>query len=129
MKTIIIESPYRPIFKKCNIPLIGWIYNRYMYNKLLKRNIHYAQMCMQDALLNYNEAPFLSHLLYTHVLNDQIKEDREKGIAAGLEWYNGAYAVVFYVDYGYSDGMKKARQYAKDLNMKFEERRIIKYDN
>lgn len=87
MKKVIIESPFAGD---------------------VKRNIEYAKLCLKDSL-NRGEAPFASHLLYTQVLNDEISEERELGIKAGFEWGNVADLRAFYIDYGISPGMKKAR--------------------
>lgn len=50
-------------------------------------NITYGRMALRDCLLK-GEAPIASHLLYTQsgVLNDDIPEERQLGINAGLEW-------------------------------------------
>lgn len=70
-------------------------------------NTLYAQYCMLDSLLNYNEAPFLSHLLYTQVLDDNIPEERKLGIEAGFVWGEIADYVVVYTDLGLSSGMQQ----------------------
>ena len=86
MKRVIIESPYA-----------GDIDN----------NVSYARLCLKDSLMR-GEAPFASHLLHTQVLDDTIKEEREMGIKAGLEWLRVAELMAVYVDLGISQGMKLA---------------------
>lgn len=51
----------------------------------VKRNILYARMCVRDSL-GRGEAPIASHLLYTQsgILNDNLPEERQWGIDAGL---------------------------------------------
>lgn len=75
----------------------------------IKKNVEYARKCVRDSLLR-NESPIASHLLYTQegILNDNIPEERRKGIEAGLVWQKIADKHVFYVDYGMSEGMKHA---------------------
>lgn len=92
----------------------------------IERNVGYARMCMRDSL-SRGESPIASHLLYTQdgILNDDIPEERQLGIDAGLAWKKVAEKHVFYVDYGYSKGMEYARQYANDNNIPTEERRIL----
>lgn len=72
------------------------------------RNVLYARACLRDCLVNHKEYPFASHLLYTQtgVLDDNIPEERELGITAGLEWVTFAEATVVYTDLGLSGGMK-----------------------
>lgn len=72
-------------------------------------NVLYARRCMADSL-NRNEAPMLSHLLYTQVLDDKIMSQRERGIMAGLAWRTSAEAGIFYLDFGLSDGMRRAHE-------------------
>ena len=81
---------------------------------------------MRDSI-NRGEAPIASHLLYTQegILKDEIPIERELGINAGLAWKEVADIHVFYVDYGYSPGMKYALQYATDNNIKIEERKNL----
>ena len=100
MKKVILESPYAG-----NI----------------KRNVAYAEMCLKDSL-NRGEAPLASHLLYPRVLNDKKKKERRMGIDAGLAWMKCADLHVFYIDFGYSEGMLYAKAHS---NLKIEERRIM----
>jgi len=92
----------------------------------VERNVEYARMCVRDSL-SRGEAPIASHLLYTQdgILDDDIPEERIWGIDAGLAWKEVAEKHIFYVDYGYSNGMKYAKQYATDNNITIEERKIL----
>lgn len=94
------------------------------YAGFVQRNIEYAKACMLDSLKR-GEAPILSHLLYTQVLDDTIPEQRTMGIDAGLAWKCVAEKHVFYIDYGYSSGMKYALEYAKEHQIEMEERTIL----
>lgn len=71
-------------------------------------NIKYARACAHDCLINHNEAPFLSHLLYTQegILDDGVIEERNLGIDAGLAWGVVAEATIVYTDLGISRGMQ-----------------------
>ncbi len=62
MKRICIESPLSGDFAK---------------------NIEYARRCMRY-VLDLGHAPFVSHLLYTQVLDDRDPEQRKRGLEAGL---------------------------------------------
>jgi hypothetical protein len=55
--------------------------------------------------LRRGEAPFLSHLLYPQVLNEDKPEERKQGIEAGLAWGEAAEKTVVYLDRGLTDGM------------------------
>jgi len=82
MTTVILESPYAG-----NLQL----------------HIRYARAAMRDSLLR-GEAPMVSHLLYTQVLDDEDPTDRAMGIAAVLSWK--ADKTVVYTDCGISRGME-----------------------
>jgi hypothetical protein len=87
MKRVVIESPYA-----------GHI----VMNEI------YGELCMHDCLVNHNETPYASHLLYTRkwVLRDDHPEERKLGIDAGFYWREVAEQTNFYVDLGVTDGMK-----------------------
>lgn len=104
MRRVIIESPYA-----------GEI----------EANVVYARAAMRDSL-NRGEAPIASHLLYTQpgILRDEIEEERNWGINAGLAWRDAADAVVFYVDRGWSRGMQFARSVYDDEGKPYEIRTI-----
>ena len=74
----------------------------------IDNNVAYARRCMHDCLQR-GEAPFASHLLYTQsgVLLDEIPEERNLGIEAGLSWGKAAEKSVVYVDLGITTGMKR----------------------
>lgn len=86
MKPVILETPYAGD---------------------VERNLAYARYAMHDCLVNHNESPYASHLLYTqeHVLDDNIPQERELGIRAGFAWRQQSVKTVFYVDLGWSPGM------------------------
>lgn len=107
MKLVIIETPYAGNIKK---------------------NIEYAKMCMRDCLLR-NEAPYASHLLYTlhGILDDDIKEERELGIKAGLEWGRLAEKTIVYTDLGISKGMQQGISAAKKYSREIEYRTLPQY--
>jgi hypothetical protein len=92
----------------------------------IERNIDYARMCVRHSL-SLGEAPIASHLLYTQegILNDDISNERQWGIDAGLAWKKVAEKHVFYVDYGMSNGMKYAKKYASENNIEIEFRTIL----
>ncbi len=91
----------------------------------IERNVNYAKECMRHSL-SLGEAPIASHLLYTQdgILNDEIEAERAQGIAAGLAWLAVADKHVFYIDYGFSNGMQAAMSYAAKFNVPTEFRRI-----
>ena len=85
MRRVILESPYAGD---------------------IERNVAYARACVRDSLLR-GEAPIASHLLYTQpgILDDDVPEERQHGIDAGLAWRAVADASVVYTDFGISKGM------------------------
>jgi hypothetical protein len=68
MRTVAIESPFA-----------GKDAAELAYNR------EYALAAMRDCLAR-GESPYASHLLLTQLLDDEIPEQRELGISAGLEW-------------------------------------------
>jgi len=91
----------------------------------VERNIKYARACVRDSL-SRGEAPIASHLLYTQegILDDDVPEERQWGIDAGLVWKEVAEKHVFYIDYGMSVGMIYAKQNATQNNIPVETRKI-----
>ena len=101
---VIIESPYAgPIAK----------------------HLEYACRCMADSL-SRGEAPFASHLLYTQkgLLDDNIPEEREKGINAGLLWGEAADKTVVYIDHGITAGMIRGIEHAHENGRPVEYRHL-----
>lgn len=87
MRTVIVESPFSG-----RSPLER------------STNIEFARRCIRDALRR-GEAPFASHLLYAHVLDDDRPEDRRLGMAAGLTIGGRLELTAVYMDRGISTGM------------------------
>jgi hypothetical protein len=85
MKLVIVESPYAGD---------------------IEANTEYARRAVRDSLAR-GEAPIASHLLYTQpgVLRDEVPEERQWGIDAGLAWRHVSDGTVVYVDRGISRGM------------------------
>ena len=102
MKRVIVESPYAGDIEK---------------------NIKYARKALADCL-GRGEAPFVSHLLYTQVLDDTIPKERVKGINAGFAWGLTADYVAVYADLGISSGMKKAIIFYENLGIEIKYRKI-----
>lgn len=104
MSLVIIESPYA-----------GEI----------EANVAYARAAMRDSILR-GEHPIASHLLYTQpgILRDEVPEERERGIAAGLAWRRVADKAVFYTDRGWSRGMLAAREIYEREGFPFAERSL-----
>jgi len=95
-----------------------------------KKHILYARCCVRDSLLR-GEHPFASHLLYTQtgVLDDEVTEERQQGIAAGHAWMKAANLVAVYTDYGESGGMLADIAYAEHLKKEVTKRSIGKVDS
>ncbi len=106
MRRIILESPYRGDNRPERI-----------------KNKIYLQECIVDAL-SRNESPFASHQMFTDAINEDVPDQRSWGIHAGYEWWDAAEAIVFYVDRGWSTGMKWAKVRAEAKGRVIEERSI-----
>lgn len=95
---------------------------------ILRANVlNYARACLRDCL-NRDESPIASHLLYTQpgVLDDDVPEERNKGIVAGLAWLDVADASVVYTDLGISKGMQEGIRTAQEKNKIIEYRKLPK---
>ena len=86
MRLVILESPYAGDVHK---------------------NLQYARAAVRDSI-SRGEAPIASHLLYTQpgILKDDVEEERQWGIDAGLAWRHVSEATVVYTDLGISKGMQ-----------------------
>lgn len=93
----------------------------------ITRNAGYLNAALRDCLTR-GEAPFASHGLYTRegVLNDQSPIERELGIDAGFSWRQFAAYTVFYIDHGWSAGMRLAEQHCKELARNIHTRMLIR---
>jgi hypothetical protein len=89
-------------------------------------NIAYARACLHDCLTRHGEAPYASHLLYTQpgVLDDDVFAERRLGIQAGLEVGRLARLRLFYVDRGFSEGMRWGLKFAREIGQPCEIRRL-----
>jgi hypothetical protein len=106
MRLVIIESPFR---------------GRDEAQALLFRE--YADRCIRDSI-ERGESPYASHRIIPGALDDSIPAERDKGIRAGYAWWKHAAAIVFYVDNGMSEGMHKALQRAKTMQLLVEMRKL-----
>lgn len=108
MKRVIIESPYAGATAE-----------------EIEANVAYARAAMRHSI-NAGEAPIASHLLYTQpgILRDEIPEERQLGIDAGLAWRHVCHEAAFYLDLGWSKGMRAAREVYEREGIPFELRWI-----
>lgn len=104
MKLVIVESPFAGD---------------------VERNVEYARAAVHDSLAR-GEAPIASHLLYTQpgILRDEIPEERQWGIEAGLAWRRVAEGTVVYVDLGISRGMEFGIAAAREAGLSVEFRTL-----
>jgi len=109
MKRVVVESPYAASDEQ-GIDL----------------NEAYGELAMHDCLVNYNESPYASHLLYTRrfVLRDEVPADRKLGIEAGFYWRNVAEQTVFYGDLGMTKGMIQGIADCESKNNPYELRKL-----
>jgi hypothetical protein len=95
----------------------------------LERNRQYLARAIRHSVA-LGEVPFASHGFFTWVFNDLDPASRKLGIQLGYYFWPHAERVVFYVDYGMSNGMEAARhrleKHFKDMKTAY--RRIGKND-
>lgn len=108
MKRVIIESPYAPA-----------------NGRTVEDHLRYLRACMADSI-HFGEAPYASHALYTQpgVLRDDVPGERKLGIDSGFAWRACADLTVFYVDLGWSSGMKAGQADCEAKGTPFEIRSL-----
>ena len=91
----------------------------------IETNIKFARACMKDSL-SRGEAPFAMHLLYTQegILDDDIPEERNWGIEAGMTWGKHASKTVVYTNLGITEGMEIGIKRAKAEGREIEYREL-----
>jgi len=94
----------------------------------VKRNEKYARRCMRDSF-NRVEVPFVSHLLYTQVLDDTNSLERKLGMEAGFAFISKSDYSAAYDDYGISSGMMEGMAIAESLGHRIEYRQIGTNEN
>ena len=136
-----IESPYNnknpKILKRIDVVSIESPYNN-KNPKILKRNINYAIVAVKDATRNHRNAAYASHLLNTQYVeggnhfyisddtNDKFDCDRDTVIDITNSLRMKADKIVFYIDFGYSNGMLWAKSLAEEYGIPIEERKLPK---
>lgn len=113
MRRVIVESPFAP---RTPMP-VGECENALGCNRCFRAreqreaeyvlHARYLAACLRDCVLR-GESPYASHRMLTMegVLRDDVPEERALGIKAGLFWREVAHVSAFYVDLGWSGGMR-----------------------
>jgi len=85
------------------------------YSGDVDRNLAYLKACIQDCI-KHKQSPYASHQMIaaSGALDDFNPEERALGIKCGIVIYNRADYIAFYVDLGWSNGMKEAYEVAKE---------------
>ena len=102
MKRVIVESPFKG--------------DR-------ERNKRYLERCLRDCLRR-GESPYASHKMLTDCLDDDDPNERRWGIEAGFAWKQDAELTAFYVDLGWSGGMKMGRDFCHEADHAYEIRTL-----
>lgn len=84
-----------------------------------ERNLAYLRKAIRNSSLDFGEAPFASHRMYTDALDDDRPDERAAGIGGGFAWWSVAELVVFYIDLGWSPGMEAALERCRALGMPY----------
>lgn len=108
------------------------------YSGDIDRNVRYLQLAMADAMLNHNECPYASHIGMTmharaskYYCSDYDEKwnllTREQAIRLSHNIRHRCDFTVFYVDRGWSTGMKAALEYCTKNQLPYEIRSIDTY--
>lgn len=106
IRLVIVESPYAATAENS-----------------VQEHMEYLTRCLRDCV-NKGESPYASHLMLTGCLDDSAPADRKLGIELGLAFRKRVDLRVFYVDYGWSDGMTAARKLYDKEQLHYELRSI-----
>lgn len=108
MRLVVLESPYGADTEAA-----------------IRANIEYARACVRDCLKR-GESCIASHLLYTqpYVLDDKVPAERQLGMEAGWAWIEVCDAMVVYIDYGISKGMREGIEVAEKFRKPVEFREL-----
>lgn len=87
-------------------------------------NAAYVKACIYDSLLR-GEAPFASHVIYPHALDDTKPDERKWGIEAGYTWGEISHEIAIYTDLGMSGGMSQAQKWYQTRGMLFSYRSLL----
>lgn len=119
MRRVLIESPFAYRHDDVAVRRIGVL-----------RNCTYARLAVHDCYLR-GEAAYASHLFYTqpHILDDDVPEERQFGIDAGLAWGAAAEATVLYRDLGTSRGMRYGIENAAKAGRPVHDRNLFGWEN
>lgn len=105
LSLVCIESPFRGVGETPEEVL-----------KSVERNKKYAQACMLDAIRR-NETPFVGHLLYTQVLDEDDPTQRNLGISLDTNWYHVVDTCAVYTDLGITQGMITGFNFAEHIGV------------
>ena len=121
MKLVVIESPYAGTVQQ----VVGQLIKGTMAPdpKVIGRHMNYLDRCIIDCLKR-NESPYASHRMLTDALDDTDPIQRAKGIEAGMAFGERADARIFFVDLGWSPGMKQAKDYYSSQGLSIQVRRL-----
>ena len=87
----------------------------------IEANLAYAREACANCLTR-GEIPYASHLFFPQFLDDLQPVEREIGMTAGYAFWRNASKIVFYLDRGMSNGMRRAKTRAIDMNIPIEMR-------
>lgn len=72
----------------------------------IELNVEFTKACVRDSLINHNENPQCLHLIYPKIINDDEIGERNLGIDRSFAIHQKANRKVYYLDRGFTDGMK-----------------------
>lgn len=83
------------------------------YSGDIEGNTAYLHRALRHSI-DSGENPYASHRMFPGILDEYKEHERELGMRLGYGWAKHAEAFIFYMDRGFSDGMKRAMMvYAK----------------
>jgi len=106
-----------------NTPLPVPVFIESPYAGQIERNLAYARECLLHSLVR-GEAPFLSHLIYTQVLDDSNYAQRFLGLRCAASFRAMCKILAVYTDLGISPGMLEGINHARELGLDIQMRKI-----
>lgn len=91
----------------------------------VEANVKYAQDAMLNCLAR-GEAPYVPHLLYTQVLNEDDPEGRNLGLLVAKTFLEVCDKLIVYNDRGISAGMRAEIDHAENMGKEVEYRHLYR---
>lgn len=92
----------------------------------IEYNSEFTKACVRDSLINHNENPQCLHLIYPKIINDEDTSERSLGLGRSFAIHKKANRKIYYLDRGFTEGMREGFVHAIDNGIPVEFRCLSK---